>query len=169
MLITRQELELHRVTVSRTYLPGALEYQEAKFRQAGPLKVSAVAELAGDEIRIRGHISVRLEAACDRCLDGAEIPVERDFDLPYRPMQEIAREEEFEVAKDELEVGFFSGEGVNLDDVVKEQVILSIPMKIVCRPDCLGLCPVCGVNRNTERCSCSAQHEDSPFAFLRKK
>ncbi len=169
MLITRQELELHRVTVSKTYLPGALDYQEVKFRQVGPLTVDAVAELAGKEIRIRGHISVRLEAVCDRCLDRAEIPVERDFDLPYRPMAEIAREEEFEVAQDELEVGFFSGEGVNLADVVKEQVILSVPMKVVCRPDCLGLCPVCGANRNIEQCSCSTQHEDSPFAFLRKK
>lgn len=169
MLITRQELELHHVTVSRTYLPGALDYQEAKFRQSGPLKVDAAAELAGDEIRIRGHISGRLETTCDRCLDRAEIPVELDFDLPYRPMEQIAREEEFEVPHDELKVGFFSGDGVNLADVVREQVILSVPMQIICRPDCLGLCPVCGANRNLRQCSCSTQHEDSPFAFLKKK
>ena len=169
MFITRQELELHRVTVSKTYLPGDLDYQEVKFRQVGPLTVDAVAELAGKEIRIRGHVSGRLEAVCDRCLDRAEIPVEVDFDLPYRPMKEIAREEEFKVSTDELKVGFFSGEGVNLADVVREQVILSVPMKIVCRPDCLGLCPVCGANRNIEHCSCFTQHEDSPFAFLKKE
>ncbi|TAM83602.1 MAG: DUF177 domain-containing protein [Acidobacteria bacterium] len=168
MLITLQQLEFHPVTVSETYLPGALDFQGTEFRQAGPLKVDAEAELAGREIRVRGHVSGAIESACDRCLEQIEIPVELDFDLPYRPMQEIAREEEVEVGEDELKVGFFSGDGVNLADVVKEQVLLSVPMKMVCRPDCRGLCPVCGVNRNARECGCSSQLADSPFASLKK-
>ena len=168
MFISLHELELHPVRASETYLPGALDFQGAKFRQAGPLTVNAEAELAGKEIRVRGHIFGVLEAACDRCLEKIKIPVELDFDLPYRPMEEIAQEEEVEVGEDELKVGFFWGDGVNLADVVKEQVLLSVPMKVVCRPDCRGLCPVCGVNRNARECGCSAQHEDSPFAFLKK-
>jgi len=168
VFITLQELELHRVTVSKTYLPGALDFQEVKFRQAGPLVVNAEAELAGKEIRVRGRISGVVEAACDRCLEQARLPVELDFDLPYRPMEEIAREEEVEVEEDELAVGFFSGDGVNLADLVGEQIFLSLPMKILCRPDCRGLCPVCGVNRNAKECGCSLQREDSPFALLKK-
>ncbi|MGA8185423.1 MAG: DUF177 domain-containing protein [Terriglobia bacterium] len=168
MLITLQELELHRVTASETYAPGALDFQETKFRQAEPLAVNAEAELAGKEIRVRGHISGALEAACDRCLEQIRIPVALDFDLPYRPMEEIALEEEVEIVEDELMIGFFSGDGVNLADVVREQVLLSVPMKIVCRPDCRGLCPVCGENRNDKECDCSLQYEDSPFAFLKK-
>jgi len=167
VFITLQELELHRVTLSKTYLPGALDYQGAKFRQAGPLTVNAEAELAGEEIRVSGHISGILEAACDRCLELTRWPVEIDFDLPYRPIEEIAREEEVEIGHDESEVGFFSGEGVNLADVVREQVLLSVPMKVVCRSECRGLCPACGVNRNIMQCGCSSQHEDSPFAFLK--
>ena len=169
MFITLQELELHRVTVSKTYPPGALDFKEVEFRQAGPLTVNAEAELAGKEIRIQGHISGTLEAACSRCLEQVRLPVERDFDLPYRPMEEIAREEEVEVKDGELEVGFYSGEGVNLADVVREQVLLSFPMKVVCRPDCQGLCPVCGANRNLEDCACSLHDENSPFAFLKKQ
>jgi DUF177 domain-containing protein len=169
VLITLQELELHRVAVSKTFRPGALDFEEAEFRQAEPLTVNAEAELAWKEIRVRGHISGALEAACDRCLQQIRIPVEQDFDLPYRPMEEIALEEEVEVGEDELKVGFFSGDGVNLEDVVREQVLLSVPMKMVCRPDCQGLCPVCGANRNVKQCGCSLQHEDSPFAFLKKK
>jgi uncharacterized protein len=83
-------------------------------------------------------------------------------------MEEIALEEEVEIVEDELMIGFFSGDGVNLADVVREQVLLSVPMKIVCRPDCRGLCPVCGENRNDKECDCSLQYEDSPFAFLKK-
>ncbi|HET7101731.1 MAG TPA: DUF177 domain-containing protein [Terriglobia bacterium] len=168
MWITLQELELHRVTASKTYEPGALDFKGTKFRQAEPLAVSAEAELTGKEIRVRGHISGALEADCDRCLEQVRMPVELDFDLPYRPMEEIALEEEVEVAEDELTVGFFSGDGVNLADVVREQALLSVPMKIICRPDCRGLCPVCGVNRNDKECDCSSQNKESPFAFLKK-
>ena len=166
MLITLQELELHRIVVSKTYAAGELDYHETEFRQVGPLDVDVVAELAGAEIRIRGSLRTRLESACDRCLGKVEIPVAHDFDLQYRPMSTIAREEEVKVPTDELDVGFFSGDGVALADVVAEQVILSVPMKVVCRPDCRGLCPVCGVDRNREACQCPTARPESPFASL---
>lgn len=168
MLISLRELELHRISVSKTYPPDALDYHEANFDQVGPLKVNAVAELVERQISIRGHVSARIQSSCDRCLGKVELPVECDFDLLYRPLAEIAREEEIEVPGDELKVGFYSGEGVALCDVVTEQMILSVPMKVLCHPDCLGLCPTCGANRNIEHCDCSSEREDSPFAFLKK-
>ncbi len=168
MFIALEELRLHRIPVCKTYGPGALNYRGAQFRQVGVLKLDGVAELVGSEIRIRGHLGTRLEACCDRCLGTAEIPVEQDLDLFYRPLKEIAREEEIEISEDELEVGFYSGEGIALADVATEQVILSMPMKVVCRADCRGLCPVCGANRNLEVCQCPEPlHEsESPFSSL---
>lgn len=168
MLITLRELELHRISVAKTYPPDALDYHGAGFHQLGPLKVGAVAEAVEKEIRIRGQISGRLEASCDRCLGPVELPLESGFDLSYRPMAEIAREEEVEVPVGDLEVGFYSGEGLVLEEVVTEQVILAVPMKVLCRPECLGLCPACGVNRNIEHCGCSPEREESPFTFLKK-
>ena len=168
MRITLGELELHRIVVSKTYAPGALDYHGADFRQAAPLKVDAVAELVGSEIRIRGHLGTRLEACCDRCLGSVAIPVEQEFDLFYRPVSTIAREEEVELPEDELEVGFLSGDGIELADVVTEQVILSVPMKVVCQTDCRGLCPVCGANLNVEKCDCLPTKENSPFSFLKE-
>ena len=168
MLITHHELELHRIVVSKTYAADEVDYRGADFRQMGPLKVEAVAELAGSEIRIRGHLDGCLETSCDRCLGHVEISVDRDFDLFYRPMAAIAREEEVEIPKVELDVAFYSGEGIPLIDLVAEQVILSRPMKVVCGADCRGLCPACGVNRNLEECDCSSEpRTDSPFAALK--
>jgi uncharacterized protein len=166
VLITLQELELHRIVVSKTYASGALDFHDAEFQQVEPLTVDAVAELVGSEIRIRGHLKTRLESSCDRCLGSAGIPVECDFDLLYRPMKTIAREEEIEIPADELNVGFFFGEGIALADVLAEQVILSVPMKVICRPECRGLCPVCGVDWNREACQCPPPRHDSPFATL---
>lgn len=166
MLITPQELELHRIVVSKSFAPGELDYHGAEFRQLAPLEVGAVAELAGAEIRIRGHLGTRLAATCDRCLGPVEIRVQRDFDVYYRPVASIAREDEVEIPREELDIGFYHGEGVELADLLTEQVILSVPMKVVCGPACRGLCPVCGVNRNLEECRCQPPEVESPFAAL---
>ena len=168
MLITPQELELHRIVVSKTYAPDALNYRGAEFRQIDPVQVNAVAELAGAEIRIRGMVKTRLEVSCDRCLAPVGLPVEQEFDLTYRPVSTIAREEEIELPEGELEVGFYSGEGIELVDVVAEQVILSLPMKVLCATDCRGLCPTCGADRNREPCNCAEKKSDSPFAALKE-
>jgi len=169
VLITLQELELHRVTVSKTYEAGSLDYRAADFEQVGPLKADATAELVGSEIRIRGHLGTRLRAHCDRCLKPIEFPVDQDFDLFYRPMSSIARQEEIEIPDEESEIGFFSGEGIEFSDVIVEQVNLALPMKLVCRPDCLGLCPVCGIDRNVEECQCRIEEHQSPFDALKRE
>jgi uncharacterized protein len=166
--ITLEELKLHRIVVSRTYASEALDYRGADFRQVAPLKVDAVAELVGPEICIRGRLVTRLEACCDRCLSSVVIPVEQEFNLFYRPVSAIAREEEVELPEDELGVGFFSGDGIELADVVTEQVILALPMKVLCRTDCRGLCPVCGANLNIEKCGCLPAQESSPFSSLKE-
>ena len=168
MRITLGELELHRIVVSKTYGSGALDYHGADFQQAAPLKVEAVAELVGPEVRVRGRLGTRLEACCDRCLVSVAIPVEEEFDLFYRPVSTIARAEEVELPEAELGVGFLFGDGIELADVVTEQVILSVPMKIVCQTDCRGLCPVCGANLNVEKCDCLPTKENSPFTSLKE-
>jgi uncharacterized protein len=166
--ITLEELGLHPVVVSKTYSPEALDYRGAEFRQTAPLKVDAVAELRGMEIHVRGRLRTSLEASCDRCLGPVVIPVEREIDLFYRPLSTIARAEEVELPEDELDVAFFSGDGIEFDDVVTEQVILSVPMKLICKTDCQGLCPVCRTNLNVEKCGCAPTAEISPFSALKK-
>ena len=169
MRITLAELEVHRIVASESYVPGSLDFHGAEFRQAAPLKIDATAELLGTEIRIRGRLTTSLETGCDRCLVAVKIPVDRDFDLFYRPMRTIAKEEEIEIPADELEIGFYSGDGIELADVATEQVILSVPMKVICGPECQGLCPVCGANRNVTPCDCAPPQQDSPFASLKEE
>lgn len=168
VFISLEQLKLHPIKVSRAYRPGELDYCAEDFRQAGPLKLDAVAELTGSEIRIRGRLSARLLATCDRCLAPVEVPLENDFDLFYRPMASIARNDEIEISPDELGVGFYSGDGIDLADVVTEQVNLAMPAKLVCKADCKGLCPVCGANLNVAPCQCRREQSEhaSPFSSL---
>jgi uncharacterized protein len=67
---------------------------------------------------------------------------------------------------DDTEIGFFQGDGLFLTDVLAEQVTLALPIKVICRSDCRGLCPHCGVNLNTEECRCETQSADSRMAPL---
>lgn len=167
MLITRHELDRHRIVVEKAFEPGSLNFEGEEFRQIDSLTVKAIAELTGEDMRIRGALRTRVEAECGRCLKPVLLPIEHNFDLTYRPMATIAREEELELPEDELDIGFYQGEGIALGDVLAEQVILAVPMKVICREDCRGLCPTCGVDRNAAACSCPAPQPASPFAALR--
>jgi uncharacterized protein len=167
--ITLAELELHRIIASESYAPGSLDFQGAEFRQTAPVQLNVTAELLGSEIRIKGHLATTMEASCDRCLGAVEIPVSSNFDLFYRPMQSIAREEEIQIRDDEMEIGFYSGDGIELADVATEQVILSLPMKVICSTECRGLCPVCRANLNLTHCDCAPSQQGSPFASLKEE
>lgn len=167
MLITREELELRKITVEKTYPAGEFDDRGSMFCQTAPLHVQAVAELVSSDIRIRGHLDTRVSTECDRCVAQMELAVSQDFDLFYRPVSAISHEGESEVSGGELEVGFYPGEGVELAEVIREQVILAVPMKRVCRPDCRGLCTACGSNLNLATCECRQQPPaGSPFEAL---
>jgi uncharacterized protein len=69
---------------------------------------------------------------------------------------------EIELSEDDLDVDFVEGNFLGVDQVVREQVVLNVPMKSLCTQECKGLCPLCGCNLNAEKCSC-AQGRESLF------
>jgi uncharacterized protein len=168
VLISLKELERQAVEFQTQFKPGALDFRGAEIKQFTPLALIGTARLSGGEIRISGHLESAVQKACDRCLEPVEIPLKRDFDLSYRPLGTIARQEEVEIKNGDSDVAFYSGDGLLLTDVAAEQVILSVPMKAICRPDCKGLCATCGVNRNVKPCGCPVPQVESPFAVLKK-
>jgi len=166
MFLDVKELAVHKIRVRRSYAPGSVDYHTGDFRQAEPLEVRASAELVEGQIRIVGELHTRLEFVCARCLEPVLEEVGREFDLFYRPLQSMTQEEEVRLRLDDTEIAFFEGEGLFLTDVLAEQVLLSIPMKVICRSDCRGLCPHCGANLNTDECRCEAHVPDSRLAPL---
>lgn len=157
MFLGLKELAVRKVNLRQSYAPGAVDYHNPDFRQVDPLEVRASAELVEGQIHISGELHTHLEMLCARCLESVIEEVSRDFDLFYRPLQSMQREEEMRLKLDDTEIAFFRGEGLFLADVLAEQVHLALPMKVICRSDCRGLCPHCGTNLNTEECRCSTQ------------
>jgi uncharacterized protein len=176
MLIELAELELHPVDFQEEFPPGAIDFGE-EVRQLTLLKTSGRAQLVEEhhgkrnviqDIRLNGNLATSLELLCARCLDPVVEDIKRDFDLLYRPLGTDAGNEELSVTVAEAEVGYYQGDGLVLEDVLREQVLLAVPLKVVCREDCKGLCPTCGKNRNTEPCSCAATLGDPRWSALKE-
>ena len=77
-------------------------------------------------------------------------------------------EEDVEIDEGESEVAFYEGGGVELKDILREFVLLSLPMQRICREDCRGICPVCGQNRNVAGCACEPKPVDDRWSALKK-
>lgn len=150
--------------------PGQIDFLDSKIRQKGLLKASGKAELVSDalsEIRVKGHITVDMEAECDRCLEAAACPIDSDFELYYRPVEE-GYGEETALDEGESEMGFYEGDGVELNDTLREYALLALPMQKLCSEDCKGVCPHCGQNRNQRECGCAVKAVDDRWAALKQ-
>jgi uncharacterized protein len=162
-------METRKVRFDVTFQPGEIEYLDKKLGQKTPLHVAGSAELLGatQEIRVKGHLSAVMEAECDRCLETASFPLESDIDLFYRPAAIDDPRSESALGSGDVELGFYEGGGLELKDIVQEQVLLSLPMQRVCSEACKGICPVCGQNRNQAQCGCATKPVDDRWAALK--
>jgi uncharacterized protein len=175
MFIEVAELELHPIDFQEEFPPDAIDLG-ADVRQRTPLKTSGRAQLVEEhrgkreviqDIRLQGELSTSLELPCARCLEPVVNDVARAFDLLYRPLGIDAGNAELSVTGAEAEIGYYEGDGLLLEDVLREQTLLAVPLKVVCREDCKGLCPTCGKNRNVELCACAQATGDPRWEALK--
>ena len=176
MFFEIKDLELHPVEFAEKFEPGAIDLGP-DYRQVTPIESAGRADLVEEhhgkhkiiqDIRINGRLATSVEMNCARCLEPVAQEVKREFDLLYRPQGADAGRDEMSVTDAEAEISYYEGEGILLDDVVREQVLLAAPLKATCREDCKGLCPLCGTNLNQERCSCAVAQEEPRWAALKE-
>lgn len=147
----------------------------ADIRQIGPLAVDGRAELLVEhrgpreiveDIRVRASLHGEFELLCARCLTPVPTPLEASFDLIFRPGGIDAEVGEHAISEDETEIGYYEKSGLPLEDVVREQVLLTLPGRVLCREDCKGLCPRCGADRNADDCGCEQTATDPRWQAL---
>jgi uncharacterized protein len=168
VFITVEQLQEHPVRFDETFAPGQIDYAIEDLLPVAALKVQGTASLLDQEIHVKGRLETELESTCARCLEPVRQVVKRSFDLYYHPLAEVPQEDEVEVPRGEEELGFYQGDGLLLDDVAKEQVLLALPLRILCREDCKGLCPHCGGNRNQVPCNCRTHTHDPRWDVLKE-
>ena len=171
MFLSVKEMELRKIRFDEFFEPARIEFASENLDQATPLHAVGSAELlknTGGQVRIQGRYTVEVTALCDRCLALARFPLDAGFDLFYKPVSVIARAEEVEIDEGEAQIGFYENGGLELEDVLREQVLLALPMQRICGEACQGICPMCGQNRNRAACDCKMDDAAGRWGALRK-
>lgn len=152
-------------------LPGQVSHAELAWRLAPielpghvirpvePVSVSVDYSFDGEGFRLKGTLASAVLMNCTKCNEEFTESFSVEFDERFLKVSETEAEE--------LECYSFSGEKLSLDKLVQDIMLLNAPMYGLCRPDCRGLCPVCGANLNHTQCSCTLPDEGNPFAALR--
>lgn len=139
-------------------------WQGSDLRFEGPVSVRLDAHEAGSgEVIVRGRVRGVLLEECRRCLSPIRRPLNQELIVVYTPVDELA-DGEYESDVRELPYDIVE---LNLGDAVREELMLDVDRYVVCRPDCRGLCPVCGVNLNEDTCECSLDEPDPRWDALR--
>ena len=131
------------------------------------IDVSATLKRIQQTLYLKGNLRTVVEVDCSRCLEGARLPIDALFTYVLTPAQ-AEQPEEKELSAEDLDFVYYQDDLVDLDPLIVEQIMLQIPMKVLCREDCRGLCPHCGVNLNTDCCQCREERIDSRLAILKK-
>jgi uncharacterized protein len=172
MLLNIKEMEVRKISFTQTWKPNGFDFADSGVIQKGPLTAEGIAELiphTGGEVRIQGRVNADLETECDRCLGRASFHIDAPFDLYYRPLETVVESANEETAIDEgeAEMGFYELPGLELEDIIREQLLLQLPMQRVCGENCRGICPICGANRNETACECEAHPGDDRWMALK--
>jgi len=174
MLITVLDLEREPILFDLAINAGAIDYG-ADVTQVSPLAVEGRADLVQEnrgprdiveDIRVQGRYSGEFEVGCARCLAPVRKTIQGSFDLLFRPQGVDQGSSERSISADETEIGYYQKSGLLLEDVLREQVLLSLPARTLCREDCKGLCPRCGRDLNTETCDCDPAPADPRWSAL---
>ena len=127
----------------------------AEIPPSAPVDVDLVLERVPEGIVVRGTLTGAWAAACSRCLE------------PVTGEVSVHVDELFETAPLEGETYLLDDDVIDLEPMVRDALLLELPLAPLCRDDCAGLCPTCGANRNDEPCDCAAEEPDPRWAALR--
>ncbi|MCA1615597.1 MAG: DUF177 domain-containing protein [Acidobacteria bacterium] len=167
MLIEVENLNEQGRPFDQTYAPGDLSLEDEFARLAAEARVWGRATRKRDEVHVRGQIQTSVELRCDRCLGPAPLPVNVEFAALFGQAAE-ASAEATELHGEDLDFSVYEGDSINLDEIVREQILLALPLRQLCRDDCKGLCMTCRADLNTQTCGCQHGEIDPRWAALKE-
>lgn len=143
-------------------------FPEPELHRIAPVQAELVLNRKGDSrVEVKGVLRTGVRLACDRCLVDYDFAVDVNFHLVLEvPAEENWHIKELECTGVDLDTVLLRVPVVDFWDILRQQLYLSLPDKLICSPECKGLCPKCGLDLNTGDCSCVTEAKDSPFAIL---
>ena len=134
----------------------------------GPISWTGEVSRTSTGFLLRGRLEYEQQLACPRCLKPTPMSVVSDVELLVEARSNEPTIGEIELEEEDLDVLYVEGEELDTEPILVEQLQLNIPMRRLCREDCRGLCPACGVDLNEETCQCERTETDPRWAALEK-
>jgi uncharacterized protein len=148
------------------YVPGELAVDDVRVHLDAPMRVSGRVAQSRGKVVVAGKLETRVNVDCDRCLRYVDLPVQTEFSLEYVTTEAYEATSAAELTDEDLELSVFDGESIDVDELVREQLLLTLPTRVLCEETCKGLCPICGADRNTAECDCAANDIDPRWQAL---
>jgi len=134
----------------------------------GPLTVHMVVSKVRNGYILEGELYGGVLLRCGRCVEAYHTDLASEFRLLLTQTPAETGTEELELREDDMWVDFVSGDKVDIDNIIRGQIYLALPMNPLCSEDCAGLCPECGCNLNLEECSCIREKGHPGFLKLKE-
>jgi uncharacterized protein len=158
--------------VSRRFQPAEFgEGEGDAYRVVSPVDIEFDLHKDKSRFRVVGRAQGELELTCSRCLEPYPLTIDVPLDLRYWPETDLEAQEspeDQEISTNDADTSYYRDDSLDLGELLREQFYLAMPMKPLCREGCLGLCPLCGSNRNSAPCACRPVWEDPRLAALKQ-
>jgi uncharacterized protein len=139
---------------------------ECTFTTPVHAEISAIWEYG--HVRAAGKVEAVARFSCSRCLTEYDMPISSEFTIFYTESKGVDLDEEVELSDEDLVSATYSGDEIDLDPELAEQVLLEVPYKPLCSEECRGLCPQCGADLNKGECGCDRGEINLKMAALKK-
>lgn len=152
----------------RYHLSEDIRHLDPDLHPIRPLEGVVTLMRTSQGILVTGELRTVLRRECDRCLEPCDVEVEFELEEEFRPTVMINEVPIDPTPEDERDDALTIDEHheLNLSEVIRQDLWLATPMETLCRPDCAGLCPQCGGNRNLGECHCVGPVLDARWAVL---
>jgi len=155
----------------RQYPPEAFPPADGDFRIVEPVDLALRITKDSRKVRLTGRLKTTLGVDCSRCLDPFVVPVDAEIDQMFLPEgTEVAGgsdDDDEDGQQADAGVSFYKDDTIDLGGLMRDEFYVALPMKPLCKEDCKGLCPVCGVNWNRETCTCKQEWTDPRMDSLK--
>ncbi len=159
--------DLPRVEIRRCVPPERFELLADELRIVEDVRFYICFYGSPQRVAVTGRVQTRLQIPCDRCLEHYELRIDTHFESIYLPITMAPKQSMRITDPADLITAYFANDEIDIWTMIHEQILLQVPMKRLCRPDCGYICFRCGAVVLTERCACEEEPVDPRWAPLR--
>lgn len=167
MELLLQEIPAEGLALDFELEPEQLEFSQEGFDFEGAIRVQLSVLKHGQSVFINGQLEGSMRLECNRCLKRSPFSLSTGIHAEYLSASLLNNKTEHELKPDEMDVIFYQGDRLRFGELIREQILLSVPMHHLCGPDCRGLCQQCGQDLNVGVCGCPEPGGDPRFSALR--